>query len=63
MGRTKKMGRTGMRPHRQNGRFNRRTSKVDSKRYLNSRRRRDANKKDKLLQRKIDLYLEKNIRI
>ena len=64
MGRTKKMGRTGMRSHRQNGRFNRRTSKVYSKRNSNSRRRREANNKAKLLERKrkIESYLKKHIR-
>ena len=50
----RKMGRTGIRPHRQNGRFNRRTSKVYSKRNSNSRRRREANNKAKLLERKIN---------
>ena len=63
MARTKKMGRTGIRSHRQKGKFNKRSK---SKFYRNPRlnnktMRRDANKKDKLLQRKIDLYLEKNI--
>ena len=60
----RKMGRTGMRKSKQNGRFNRRTTTVYSKRKSNSIMRRDANKKAKLIERKrkIDLYLETHIR-
>ena len=60
----RKMGRTGMRKSKQNGRFNRRTTTVYSKRKSNSIMRRDANKKAKLIERKrkIDLYLKTHIR-
>ena len=59
----RKMGRMGMRKSKQTSKFNRRNSKVyHNTRFSNKAMKRMADKQDKILKQKIDLYLKTHIR-
>ena len=62
MARTKKRGRLGVRTHRQTSRFKRRNTNVyRNTRFKSKTIRRNANKEDKIVKQKIDLYLKRHI--